>query len=394
MIRKLIKIISLLSIIIFISSISFAGEVEKLFREGVDSLTNKDLPKALEIFDKVANMRGTPEVDKWYLYERGVIDNINFLNALSAYEKAVSENYKDSDMHYYLGRVYKFKASFTPLSKVITKEGEIVKGKEDRYVANQKSIFELQQALDLKPDRKDAILYLYEIYYQQEGLPEATSLLENAILKYPEDIIFRKAIVNIYCATGKLEEAAKNYEFIIARTPDTEESTIKEKYEFELRKVKLLMSLINSNTTTDIKLRQAPFDGIWETKADEIINFKGPSKKPEDAEKMRLAYANPILGIIEIRQKGNTLSAYTEQGETYSGLCYGKWFVLGKPVIYKLADGLIYMYELMYGELKLDNSLDGSRLIQQEVKRFPEEINFIVEKHLTARFKGERASKF
>lgn len=394
MIRKLIKIISLLSIIIFISSISFAGEVEKLFREGVDSLTNKDLPKALEIFDKVANMRGTPEVDKWYLYERGVIDNINFLNALSAYEKAVSENYKDSDMHYYLGRVYKFKASFTPLSKVITKEGEIVKGKEDRYVANQKSIFELQQALDLKPDRKDAILYLYEIYYQQEDLPEATSLLENAILKYPEDIIFRKAIVNIYCATGKLEEAAKNYEFIIARTPDTEESTIKEKYEFELRKVKLLMSLINSNTTTDIKLRQAPFDGIWETKADEIINFKGPSKKPEDAEKMRLAYANPILGIIEIRQKGNTLSAYTEQGETYSGLCYGKWFVLGKPVIYKLADGLIYMYELMYGELKLDNSLDGSRLIQQEVKRFPEEINFIVEKHLTARFKGERASKF
>ncbi|MFH1128725.1 MAG: hypothetical protein WBI28_06105 [Candidatus Omnitrophota bacterium] len=390
----MIKIISLLSIIIFISSISFAGEVEKLFREGVDSLTNKDLPKALEIFDKVANMRGTPEVDKWYLYERGVIDNINFLNALSAYEKAVSENYKDSDMHYYLGRVYKFKASFTPLSKVITKEGEIVKGKEDRYVANQKSIFELQQALDLKPDRKDAILYLYEIYYQQEGLPEATSLLENAILKYPEDIIFRKAIVNIYCATGKLEEAAKNYEFIIARTPDTEESTIKEKYEFELRKVKLLMSLINSNTTTDIKLRQAPFDGIWETKADEIINFKGPSKKPEDAEKMRLAYANPILGIIEIRQKGNTLSAYTEQGETYSGLCYGKWFVLGKPVIYKLADGLIYMYELMYGELKLDNSLDGSRLIQQEVKRFPEEINFIVEKHLTARFKGERASKF
>ncbi|MFZ2356839.1 MAG: hypothetical protein WAW67_03325, partial [Candidatus Omnitrophota bacterium] len=163
---------------------------------------------------------------------------------------------------------------------------------------------------------------------------------------------------------------------------------------FELRKVKLLMSLINSNTTTDIKLRQAPFDGIWETKADEIINFKGPSKKPEDAEKMRLAYANPILGIIEIRQKGNTLSAYTEQGETYSGLCYGKWFVLGKPVIYKLADGLIYMYELLYGELKLDNSLDGSRLIQQEVKRFPEEINFIVEKHLTARFKGERASKF
>jgi hypothetical protein len=159
-----------------------------------------------------------------------------------------------------------------------------------------------------------------------------------------------------------------------------------------------LNSIVISEELNRINIKDKAFDGIWDMRMDKVMRFEGPYMSENELRQQRAMVENAIeqyrhLGGVPLRmqidQDGYFLKAMTET-EQFTGICSGKWFVIGNCVFTKKGDHVIDRIHLLYGELKEDGRIEGKELSifnDKPVERFPT-FNAEIETHFVGKYVG------
>ncbi len=343
------------------------GSSKEIFQKGLEYFADGKYPQALGMFDifEYSNpLETAPE-----LYASIMLDGKKdfwsdfpqFQAGLQKLENAIKDNPQDANLHYYLGRFYRFKGTM-----FVTSTATPELSKDAQRLLWEKSSAELKISIELDPNFKEAYYYLGTVYVRMQQYDEAAKQVERALSIDFENSEYHTYLAGLYCIIGKIKDAESEYRIALRKYKLPYLLSSKKNLEFILKKFALLKSIIGQDQVKEACLSGQPFAGEWNERTLEITKIESPYISAEEQKKAREqleeGLRNQVERIILITQTGNTLLAESDQGDRLSGFCYGPWFVLGRVQENSTPDCLIDDSRFLFGQLK-DGALEGVYII-------------------------------
>lgn len=135
-------------------------------------------------------------------YQTGEIET-----AIAEFQAALEIDPDDSDSHYQLGAAYLVKA--LPSDATSPPDEASLKKAETQF----------EHALELKPNKPEALVGLSNVYMLQNRLDEAISLLDEALEQNPQMREALFALGRAYAAAGQVEKAKETLQRFLATDP-------------------------------------------------------------------------------------------------------------------------------------------------------------------------------
>ncbi len=164
------------------------GPAEEAFRRSLDL----DVDRAAAVHHNLGALA----------YQTGEIET-----AIEEFQAALEIDPDDSDSHYQLGASYLVQA--LPSDQMSPPDEASLKKAEAQF----------EHALELKPNKPEALVGLSNVYMLQNRLDEAISLLETALEQNPQMREALFALGRAYAAAGQLEKSKETLQRFLATDP-------------------------------------------------------------------------------------------------------------------------------------------------------------------------------
>ena len=365
-----------------------AWDVEQSFRAAIEAVSKRDFHRAFEMFDAIEDGIGTPNVDlvmfgiDW-LVAKGLagatgqpvstkttpIQSAEFLSAISSMELAAQRNPTDDQLHYYLGRLYRFQGVFTPLGNDDEDPNhDSLNISEPRPF--EKAALELRRAIELNPRAAEPHYYLGTIYSRQQRYDEAVVELEQAVTLDAGQFAYWTYLAGLYGAVGRLEQAETAYGTVLKMVPGHRDLATGQKLTFASTEIRHLKALVD-RAKVPASVELASFEGRWEQKMLGKPRLVYPYLKAQELKELTEMLERQVadLGhrehasLMFIGQQNHLLRGSTPGGDA-TGFCYGRWFVFGDTSSHRVDDCTINEVSIFRGEVQGD-AMTGTYSLQR-----------------------------